>query len=238
MKTFVGDGLEIFITADGSPTLTLTREDGYAEKMHHSGGALAESVYIYEYALLQSLEIEAEPRVLSLGLGLGYNELLAIAALRNRDFKIWSFELRDDLRAGFRDWTRGGAEGLSAVFASAAETVAGHSGLAASELRSLASAALESGRLELRGPFPQDIAGVLDCTCVFFDAFSRKMDPHLWSEAETEAALKPMLAPSAIVATYAATGALNRILKNLGFTLQERPGFQGKRESTFATRGV
>lgn len=228
--------LEIFITADGSPTLELKRDDGYVEKMHHSGGALAESVYIYEAALIESLKIDRKPHVLSLGLGLGYNEMLAIAQLKDRDFKIHSFELREDLREAFTAWARGDSTPLADVFEMVGVQVARHSGTPAPELKARALVALNSNQLELRGPFPQDAQGVENCTCVFFDAFSRKMDPHLWAEAEIEAALKPMLAPQCVLATYAATGALNRILKNLGFTLQERPGFQGKRESTFATR--
>lgn len=34
---------EIVYTADGSPTLSFSREDGYREKMHHAGGALVKA---------------------------------------------------------------------------------------------------------------------------------------------------------------------------------------------------
>jgi tRNA U34 5-methylaminomethyl-2-thiouridine-forming methyltransferase MnmC len=46
-----------------------------------------------------------------------------------------------------------------------------------------------------------------------------------------------ILAPQAVLATYAATGTMNRALRTLGFKILEKPGFQGKRESTLAVRG-
>lgn len=244
--------LEVFITADGSPTLALKREDGYIEKMHHSGGALSESFYIYFAALTRALEAGAPASVLSLGLGCGYNELLAVGEFLKRglsDWKVYSFEFREDLREGFRAWlARGSAlaedgarpqdSELESVFREVLTRVAGRLEVPAASLFIAAREGLSSGRLELRGAFPADVGSTAGCGCVFYDAFSKKMDPQLWTEYEMESELKKITSQKCVISTYAATGALNRALKKLGFELMKRPGFEGKRESTFAERGI
>jgi hypothetical protein len=223
-------GLEIFTTADGSPTLSFTREDGYIEKMHHSGGALAESLYIYHHGLAKALDAGMPARVVSVGLGLGYNELIATAefARRGIEGKIWSFEAMPYLRDSFRAWLKGQADPeYTAILDEVCAGIEKHFGI--SGLRALASC-------ELRGPFPQDAAGVENAGVIFFDAFSNKMSPELWQEMDLEKNLAPLLAEHALLCTYAKTGALKRVLKNLGFKMEERPGFQGKRDSTLALR--
>ena len=231
---------EIFVTRDGSPTLQWIRtEDGYGEKMHHSAGALSESLFIYHECLKHALAAGWPARILSLGLGLGYNELIAVAALRQtgiRDWKIWSFEVVDFLRDEFRQWLEGQDSQLSAVYDNIAILIASHFQIPSTKLKADVYAGWSDGRLELRAGFPQDSKGVEGCTNVFYDAFSKKMDPELWDEATLASNLNPLLSRRCVLATYAATGSLNRALKSLGFRLTPRTGFQGKRESTLAIR--
>lgn len=232
---------EIFYTQDGSPTLSFTRGDGYKEKMHHSGGALAESLFIYHEALKAVCQAGLEPRVLSVGLGLGYNELLTMAdryaARELLAFKIWSFEPIPELREGFREWALGEDDGgVARVLTEVCAKVAAHFALPPGELRAFASKCVRAGRLELRGAFPNDADGVLANT-VYYDAYSRKMDEHLWDEQMLFATFGKILAPDCILATYARTGNLNRSLHRLGFRPSGKTGFMGKRESTMAFRG-
>lgn len=231
---------EIFITADGSPTLQWRNDEGYGEKMHHSAGALSESVFIYHSGLARALELGfAPPRILSLGLGLGYNEFLAIAELGKRqvpDWKLWSFETQAFLRDGFREFLQDKDGAVSDLYSKVLALVAARLDLDPARLKSWIAEAAESGTLELRGSFPEDTHAVTGCTCVFFDAYSKKMNPELWEERRLISALKSLLAPRALLTTYAATGSLNRVLRALGFRLMPRPGFQGKRESTLAIR--
>lgn len=226
--------IDIFTTADGSPTLVFTRSDGYVEKMHHTGGALSESLYIYREALREA----NGRRVLSIGLGLGYNELITLAEfarLRIEDFKIYSFEALPVLRDAFHDWAAGREDSaLAAIVGDVAARVATEAGI--ENLRGLAAAALEDKRLELRGSFPDELAGTTQIDTVYYDAYSNKMDPELWVEALLTERLGPCLAPKCTLATYAATGALKRALKQLGFGLRDKAGFQGKRQSTLAVR--
>lgn len=230
---------DIFITRDGSPTLEWRKEDGYVEKMHHSGGALSESLFIYQECLKRSLEAHGPIKILSLGLGLGYNEIIAIGTLYCaglNDWKIWSFELDDFLRNEFHKWLKNGNSELAEVYEQILEAIARELQISSASLKELVVASLQDGRLELRGGFPEDAGGVEGCTCVFYDAFSKKMDPNLWAEETLASNLAACISSHCVLATYAATGALNRALKFLGFRLLPRAGFQGKRESTLAIR--
>lgn len=231
--------MQIFITEDGSPTLILTYENGSAEKMHHSGGALSESFFIYHTALRTIFEHGWRPRILSLGLGLGYNELIAVGEMHKSevaDWRLWSFEIQDVLRSGFIKWLEDSPTDLGDVYDQVLLGVAGKLGMTAEDLKILTVAAVKSGKLILRGSFPAEAGDMTACTCVFYDAFSKKMDPDLWDEPQLRARLEKRLAPQCVLATYAATGVLNRILKSLGFRLLPRAGFLGKRESTLAIR--
>lgn len=230
---------EIFTTADGSPTLIYRRADGYLEKMHHSGGAFNESMYIYHHGLCQALDQGILPRVVSVGLGLAYNELIAIAEFHRRglsNWRLWSFEAIPYLQNGFIEWLKMNRDEseLTRILDLASEKVSRHFHLP--QLKELAAQAWFDGRLILRQSFPNDTTEVHDIGVVFYDAYSNKMSPELWQETELQKVLQKMLAPHALLCTYAATGSLNRVLKNLGFKLLTRPGFLGKRESTLAIR--
>jgi hypothetical protein len=92
-RTFVRDHAlgQFFVveTADGS----LTACFGEGETMHSLRGAFNETVYIYGTALdrarsaaTRSSQLSFSPRTLSLGLGLGYVEILSAAyALKSCD---------------------------------------------------------------------------------------------------------------------------------------------------------
>lgn len=233
--------LEIYTTSDGSPTLSWQRADGYVEKMHHSGGALEESIYIYHQALGLVLNEAPSARVLSIGLGLGYNELLCLSEFCKRgitNWRIWSFEAHPDLRHEFADWLTSGqaSSELSLVHEKLLNLIAQRLEVPVEEIRSTARAALQDGRLQLRHSFPDDIAEIDHANLILYDAYSKKMDPHLWDERALIEKLGPLLDDRCFLATYAATGSLNRALKGLGFSLIPKPGFLGKRESTLARR--
>ena len=231
--------LEIFTTADGSPTLSFRRDDGYAEKMHHTGGALTESLYIYHHGLTKALDADFPAKVISVGLGLAYNELITLAEFMKRGIhgKIWSFETMPFLSESFRNWTEGQApDQYEALLEDISQRLENHFEI--SGLRSRAKQALTNGELELRGPFPSDAAQVGGAAIIFYDAFSNKMTPELWAETNLENILKPLIGRQSVLCTYAQTGAMKRVLKQLGFQLEKRPNFRGKRGSTLAIRNL
>ena len=235
--------VDIFITADGSPTLQFKRDDGYGEKMHHSGGALSESLFVYQSALQRVLENNSTPRVLSMGLGLGYNEIITCAHLRSQNTlssatKIWSFEALPFLRDEFTAWLGGAFTAhLHTVYEDVLQRICAHFQIHAAELKNIMLNLKSLNQLQLRSAFPDDLHAVSECNLVYYDAYSKKMDAELWDEEILVQRLGACLSVNCVLATYAATGSLNRALKRLGFRLIPKPGFLGKRESTLAIRG-
>lgn len=227
---------EVVYTEDGTPSLRVRDASGYLEKMHHTAGALGESVYIY----LEALKMVARPlplNVISVGLGLGYNEMLAVAEAtkQNRSLKLYSFESQDLLREGFLDWVRGQGTPYAELYNLIAQRISDqHGGI---NIRQRLADGLDSGFWEVRGRFPDDCVNINNITCVFYDAFSSKMSPELWQEEMMTSVLKSICAPQCVFSTYAATGSLNRTLRALGFKRADRFGYAGKRESTLAIRG-
>ena len=223
---------DVIATADRSLTLAYRRGDGYAEMMHHLRGALAESVFIYADALERALDMVPRVRVMSIGLGLGYNELLTIAALerRNTSGHVTSYESSAYLRAQFEAWLAGNHLGpLAPVYDDVAARVDVDPAIVTRWWR--------EGRLDLRGAFPAAVPPDQSINLVYFDAYSNKMDAGLWNEDALVAALEPALAPTCVLASYARTGTLNRVLRRLGFEFVVKRGFYMKRSSTLAIRG-
>jgi len=62
-----------FLTGDGSPTLSMSPN---WEPMHADEGAFTERQYLYQPLVEKAFKAVSEPVFLSLGLGIGYNELL------------------------------------------------------------------------------------------------------------------------------------------------------------------
>lgn len=236
-----GMRFEFFSTADGSPTLRLSSAMQPPEAMHHSGGALTETEYIYGEALRFAVQsFGPHLKVLSMGLGLGYNEWLTLreAPLVER---IVSFEKIDLLREVF-------LKGLAQANQLTTSPLEKKLWLVFEQVRCLISPHdTQSGwqkladlfkqrRFQLLGTLEDHFQEAVNSHVILFDAFSKKATPLLWDEEFLVNFLTTVAAPNCILATYAATGTLNRALKRSGFELQERRGFQGKRDSTFAYR--
>lgn len=69
---------------------------------------------------------------------------------------------------------------------------------------------------------------------IYFDAFSPKHVPHLWT-AQIFSKLYSALNKNGVLVTFCAQGQFRRDLKAVGFTVEKLPGAPGKREMT---RGV
>lgn len=243
-------------TEDGSPTVRLgpTRdESSSSEAMHSLKGAFSETVYIYGTAIQLMLDEGMTPRVLSLGLGLGYVELLATglalkqakslsqdaqAALLD-SFGGESFELVPELRAWFTAWVYGEGD-VPAEFRLTYDEIlnrtATETSVEATKIRETLAGLVRDGRWKIREALTADTAFTTDFGCICFDAFSSKTSPELWSEEFLLKFFAQVCAPRCVLSTYACTGALKRSLKASGFELTIREGFSSKRDSTFAVR--
>lgn len=68
---------------------------------------------------------------------------------------------------------------------------------------------------------------------VYFDAFGYQYQPELWTE-NIFVKIKKAMKPGGVLVTYACKGVVNRILKELGFTIEKLEGPPGKRHMTRA----
>ena len=238
--------LQICPTLDGSPTILFSQGET-KEKMHSSKGALSESLYIYGQAATQVLEWGWPLRVLSVGLGLGYNEMIALhlaykCQLNPQNVSIASFEAHPFLRESFIRWLEGQKTPLASTYEEILSLICKGDSVEASVFKAYLAEAFDKGQLKLWGAFPlpnhQEFfgTGFKGFNCVFYDAYCAKTSPELWEERALVAALKPILSEQCLLTTYAAKGSLNRALKELNFSISNREGFSGKRESTWAFR--
>ncbi len=92
VKTWEELGFQREITRDGSLTLRACGSD--AEAMHHSGGALDETLFVYGEPLIEIFERIHRPRIFSLGLGVGYVEFVTAArgVRQAKDFELMTMK--------------------------------------------------------------------------------------------------------------------------------------------------
>lgn len=235
-------------TEDGSPTARILEpgSETPSEAMHSLRGAFSETVYIYGAALNRASHERFPERVLSMGLGLGYVELLSSAiALRDlRKLEGESFEIVPELRDYFKAWvTREGEcpEDFQKAYDDICERTAKEilgDAAKSNDIRSSFAAALESDTWFLRHDLSAETRFAHPFGTICFDAFSSKSTPDLWTEEFLLEFLKKAAAPSCVLSTYACTGSLKRALKSEGFEITIREGFSSKRDSTFAVRAT
>lgn len=232
-------------TEDGSLTARIGAPDApmeeCSEAMHSLRGAFSETLYIYGTAIQKAVDNQAPERVLSMGLGLGYVELLAaaIALKSGRRVRGESFESVPELRRYFEAWLQK-TDDLPRDFATTYDSILTRTAEAirtdAHEVREALATAVNDGAWLVRGELTAETAFQEPFGCICFDAFSSKTTPDLWTEDFLRAFLKKTAAPRCVLSTYACTGALKRALKAEGFDVTIREGFSSKRDSTFATR--
>lgn len=235
-------------TADGS----LTACFGEGETMHSLRGAFNETVYIYGTALDRArnallagvVSVTASnnfsPRTLSLGLGLGYVEILSAAyAVKSGETpRGESFESVDDLTSSFRAWVEGAPEVLvpHSLYEDVARRTFELTGVSVTTIREALKAAIAKNDWRLSPAMTPTTSFSESFQCVAFDAFSSKSTPELWTREFLDHFLQTACATKCVLSTYACTGHLKRALKDAGFSLEIREGYASKRDSTLATR--
>lgn len=237
---------QIIETADGSPSVTWTNPDGVSESMHNKKGALSESLFIYHNAINFVTSKGWAPRFLSVGLGLGYNELIVSAhCLKERvplnEVSLRSFEASPFLRQQFLSWLQGKAPSKEQLewwkmYYEITEQIAAHFAVSATEIKKYLESLLQLGRWDLSEALTPSTTFNERYSAILFDAFSSNVNPELWSEAFLSQFLFDATSPNCVFVTYAAKGTLNRALRNQGFIMETQEGFGGKRQSTYALR--
>ncbi len=223
-------------TADGSMTACF----GEAETMHSLRGAFSETVYIYGTALDRAREKVESPNTLSLGLGLGYVEILSTAyALKALDTpRGESFESVPELTQSFLAWLGGKSEVLvpHSLYDDVATRTENLTGISSVLIRERLAEAIRSGAWILSPALTVESKSKQKFQCVAFDAFSKKSTPELWTREFLDHFLSTTCDSPCVLSTYACTGHLKRALKDAGFALEIREGYASKRDSTIAAR--
>lgn len=226
---------QLVLTGDGSPSFCLASGERN-ELMHHRGGAFAETQYIYGIPVQKSFAELDRPQILSLGLGLGYNEILvACESLRTgKSFLLQSFELDEQLLEQFLGFVQDPhqLQEVHEVFHEICRLyqVSSH------EISSTLLRAKQEGRWVLERALLEPGQIHKGANLFLWDAFSQKTSPQLWEPTFLQLAFQ-RAAPEAWVSTFACNAALKGALRSENFQTVLRPGYQGKRECTWGLKG-
>lgn len=209
------------------------------EKMHSMDGALSESIYIYGSAIEKCLQVP-RPAILSMGLGLGYNELLALCYFyKNKveDFYIASFEKEAFLIEYFLRWIHNESNPLSHCYQQIASQLEEIFEIPHDELRLF----MEQSESNLKVHFFHELTLENQTrkkfNSILYDAYSSATNQELWQQNHLETFMKNYCdSQFCNFATYAATGNLTRALKAQGFDVEKKAGYGNKRESTYGLR--
>lgn len=225
-KDYIEAGFKLVLTQDKSFSLM---QEGLDEEMHARGGAVTESKYIYKEALDLFFKSDCSGEVLSVGLGLGYNEILtaqSALSFKIKNLEILSYEKEEFLREAFLRRLK------------EPELYPNYWGAilkSQEEIREVVE--FLKAHLILNASFDEE--AVLNLKqrrrAILFDAYSNKTSPELWGESFLDSFLLKSKKGS-VLATYAATGVLNRALKKALFKNLKKKGFLNKRESTLAVK--
>lgn len=232
-------GFQVEITQDGSPTLRLP-ESG--ESMHHSGGAAAETRYIYGGVLDQAHQILPVPcKTCVVGLGLGYIEIAWAISLIKNDLKpspeisFHSFEIVPELIQNFKVWLETEVEIEDSIYNLVIEKLAPT--VSIRSIKGILLRALKSGST-LNGDVMDEKNHREKYQVICYDAFSQKTSGPLWSPDFLKNFVEKSAAENCILTTYACTGVLRKTLIEQKFDFYKRLGFCGKRDSSLAVRGI
>lgn len=229
-------------TEDGSPTVRIQKDDGsLSEAMHSLKGAFSETIYVYGRAISTCIANGFKPHFLSMGLGLGYVEILTSALLLKADVpqeKIAgiSFEIIPELRSSFQSWLSGQSSPLNDTYSEILRRTTTHLEMNEAEVFQFLGDLIKTGRWQIFNALTEDTEFNMRYGCICFDAFSSKTTPDLWTESFLKSFLAKTCENSCVLSTYACTGALKRALRENDFSLEIREGFASKRDSTFAVR--
>jgi tRNA U34 5-methylaminomethyl-2-thiouridine-forming methyltransferase MnmC len=235
---WIPQGYKLVATEDGSPSLCWINSET-TETMHHRGGAYAETQQIYGSAVRRAFAEVKDDEVafLSLGLGMGYNEILvALESVRSqKTFKLISYEADTFLVERFLAWVN--SVDANPVYPFVAQLFSSDA-VEIEKVKIALRTALQNKQWIICGALVDQFqAPPFLVHCVLYDAFSSKTSPHLWIEEFLNRFLQSFAAADCIFSTYACIGTLKRALKSQNFKLTIRDGFFGKRNSTLGEKG-
>lgn len=222
------------LTEDGSPTVRLPPT---WEPMHALDGAFTETLYIYQPTVRDALKASQNTRIISIGLGLGYNEILTACECiqQNKNAHVDSYESVPELREYFKKWINNQPNPFQDIYEKVLSLFVNSYSLNAVQVKEKLKQQIRSEQLVLHPAITPETQFERS-NGIFFDAFSSKSSPELWTDEFLEHFVKTATAETCYLSTYASKGALHRTLRAHKFVSEKRAGFGKKRESTFAHR--
>ncbi len=226
---------ELVLTEDQSPTLRWLGSENL-ETMHHRGGAYSETQQIYGNPLREVFKVGGRS-VVSVGLGLGYNEILVASealqfSLMPGSVRLLSYESDEFLKEHFLNWIQ--TQDSDLIYDQVFQFFSSSD---KASVKDWLRKSLIQNCWKLEGALQNEFLLHETYECIFYDAFSSKTSPHLWQEDFLNRYFAKASAPRCQISTYACTGALKRALKANGFEVILREGFHSKRNSTLGIRG-
>lgn len=213
--------ITVVATGDGSNTVF---NSAVGEQYHSRHGALTESRHVFIEAGLRHFLARSGSscvRIFEVGFGTGLNYLLTFEMCRRSGINL-SYTA---VEAWPLPWETLAATGYESLVIPDA-------------WKNLVDTYAESLTLKAKdGVVPLEIVhGQLETfsssktfDIVYFDAFSARHQPELWTRDSLTRATQNLHA-GGIFVTYAITGELKRNLVSLDFTIEKLPGAPGKRE--------
>lgn len=235
--------IQFVLTKDGSPTafFDLEGSDGFQnEKMHHLAGAFQETIYIYGPATQWGFANMEKPRILSLGTGLAYNEIVsaAFSILFDQPFQIVSYEKNNDLNDSLIAWlTKPNSNAIVPpdIYDLILQKTSELFEIPEKEIKDKLVSLYESGDFQIKGAW--DSTDKSKYNVIFFDFFSGKAMEAFWTQEFLDSCIADNSDEKCAFATYACTGNLRRALLASNYKYFKRPGYAWKKNSTFACRG-
>jgi len=233
-QDYIQAGFNPVLTAD--QTLSLQPAEAFGveqEQMHSRGGALSESLFVYFDALnlfFDQPDLAAGAIVESVGLGLGYNEVLtAVAALNKKkhNIELWSYESEKILEPLFFKRLEK-PDSYPFYWSQFKQKI---------EFDLLEVCSFLKRKIDLKGALNRAAVEKNEKKqrLILFDAYSNKTSESLWTPEFLKAYLATCSSGS-VLSTYAATGVLKRCLEDEGFENLNKTGFLKKRQSTLARK--
>ncbi len=249
------------VTDDGSPTVRVSSSTHSHEDMHHSGGALAESLFVYGEIVRAALNFNLQPKILSVGLGLGYNEAIAVAEIltfeqKRFEFlekllipkrpehvfpqvKLLSFEIDETIRTCYVNWLLNKTPDTfwAPLFQEVLILVSKKYGMSDGHLKREIAKLYRDEKFKIAGSVLDFQSATNDrFSILLYDAFSTKATPEVWSEDFLKTFLSNTSEQFCFFSSYAALNGLNRALESTGYLIDIHRGFKNKRNATWAYR--
>lgn len=234
--------IQFVLTKDGSPTAyfnTVGADNFESEKMHHLAGAFQETIYIYGPAIQWGFANVDKPRILSLGTGLAYNEIItaAFSILFDSPVEIVSYEKDEDLNDSLISWLKSPKKDTLVppdIYDLILQKTSELFEISEKEIKDKLISLYESGEWQIKSAW--DSTDQTQYNVILFDFFSGKAMEAFWTQDFLNEVTAQNSAPQCSFATYACTGNLRRALLASNYTYVKRPGYAWKKNSTFAFR--